>query len=87
MVKEEGYQCHVCFKVFASGQALGGHKRWHVPTGRSDGVETVVVEKRTPDLLDLNIPASSGEFGTSFDSWRGGSSTLKDKLPVGVVSS
>lgn len=88
MVKEEGYQCHVCLKVFASGQALGGHKRWHLPNGRrSDGVETVVLEKRKPDLLDLNIPALSGEFGTSFDSLWGGSSTLKGKLPVGVVSS
>lgn len=30
MEKEGNHQCHVCLKVFGTGQALGGHKRAHI---------------------------------------------------------
>ncbi|KAK9742778.1 hypothetical protein RND81_03G196800 [Saponaria officinalis] len=71
VVKEEEkkiHECPICFRVFASGQALGGHKRSHVI--KSDSVvensvksreivkkfkkEKIVVE----NLIDLNLPAT-----------------------------
>ncbi|XWS77257.1 hypothetical protein CRYUN_Cryun01aG0245800 [Craigia yunnanensis] len=57
--KKKIHECPVCFRVFSSGQALGGHKRSHV-TGQ------VVATTQTPvksskklgdNLIDLNLPA------------------------------
>nr|GEU76676.1 hypothetical protein [Tanacetum cinerariifolium] len=44
------HECDVCFKVFGSGQALGGHKRSHVNVG-----------KPKINLIDLNLPAPIDE--------------------------
>lgn len=64
----KGHQCSICFRVFATGQALGGHKRCHwtsdkrpatsifTSTGGSvSGVDHVKL------LLDLNLPAPTEE--------------------------
>ncbi|KAF8408183.1 hypothetical protein HHK36_007325 [Tetracentron sinense] len=61
----KGHECPFCRKVFASGQALGGHKRSHL-VGGSDarGNQTIVIQKQLPvirDLLDLNLPAPMEE--------------------------
>ncbi|GJV11625.1 zinc finger protein ZAT4-like protein [Tanacetum coccineum] len=44
------HECDVCFKVFGSGQALGGHKRSHVNVG-----------KPKINLIDLNLPTPIDE--------------------------
>ncbi|XP_044492627.1 zinc finger protein ZAT9-like [Mangifera indica] len=57
------HECPVCFRVFSSGQALGGHKRTHV-TGLVTA--TMPPSTSTPgrsrsklgeNLIDLNLPA------------------------------
>ncbi|ESQ39146.1 hypothetical protein EUTSA_v10001538mg [Eutrema salsugineum] len=61
------HQCPICFRVFTSGQALGGHKRSHgssnIGSGRGlsvnqivriDKEEEVLVKQR---MIDLNLPA------------------------------
>jgi hypothetical protein len=62
------HECSICHRGFASGQALGGHKRCHwVSAGASDSLTTSSSNKETPvqqqllparvELLDLNLPA------------------------------
>lgn len=67
------HECPVCFRVFASGQALGGHKRTHVigSTATATATATVTIAAATnattearssaklgdSTLIDLNLPA------------------------------
>ncbi|KAK8677223.1 hypothetical protein V6N13_142772 [Hibiscus sabdariffa] len=58
--KNKGHQCPFCFRVFKSGQALGGHKRSHFVGGAED--RTLVIKQDSPDIptatvIDLNLPA------------------------------
>jgi len=69
------HECSICHKVFATGQALGGHKRchWGTPGGNSDTTSTISSNTKEPplppqtsggkgiggELLDLNLPASA----------------------------
>lgn len=53
------HECPVCFRVFSSGQALGGHKRSHV-TGSAAINNTPPVKslaKLGDNMIDLNLPA------------------------------
>ncbi|CAL5331377.1 unnamed protein product [Camellia sinensis] len=57
------HECPVCYRVFSSGQALGGHKRSHV-TGSSTTITTTTINhppkqplKSVETLIDLNLPA------------------------------
>ncbi|CAL4914986.1 unnamed protein product [Urochloa decumbens] len=64
------FECPICFKVFGSGQALGGHKRSHSIAGelyqhahadgdaRTDELEQPMV---ADGFLDLNLPAPGAE--------------------------
>ncbi|XP_057805070.1 zinc finger protein ZAT4-like [Salvia miltiorrhiza] len=55
--KAKHHECPICFKIFPSGQALGGHKRSHLIT---DHHTTDERERRIPQVrgfLDLNLPA------------------------------
>ena len=62
------HQCHICGKVFGSGQALGGHKRSHLVMASPS---TVVIRQQEEeeeeeaaamsDLIDLNLPAPVDE--------------------------
>ncbi|XP_072956968.1 uncharacterized protein [Typha angustifolia] len=45
------HECLICGKFFASGQALGGHKRSHLAASSNSRGDV------EPDLLDLNFPA------------------------------
>ncbi|KAK8604322.1 hypothetical protein V6N13_099268 [Hibiscus sabdariffa] len=56
--KNKGHECPFCFRVFKSGQALGGHKRSHF-VGGPDGRTLVIKQGSTdmPALIDLNLPA------------------------------
>ncbi|KAI3452235.1 hypothetical protein Pfo_008900 [Paulownia fortunei] len=63
--KSKEHECPVCFKVFPSGQALGGHKRAHY-TGFTDSKtqEAMAVNQEVAevnDLFDLNFPVTVDE--------------------------
>lgn len=60
------HACPVCFKVFQSGQALGGHKRAHYT---ANIIETKVKKENLSDIhefLDLNLPVNAAT-GTAMD--------------------
>ncbi|XWS35651.1 hypothetical protein CRYUN_Cryun20dG0015000 [Craigia yunnanensis] len=59
MTKKKIYECPVCFRVFSSGQALGGHKRSHITGQVVATTETPVKssKKLGDSLIDLNLPA------------------------------
>jgi hypothetical protein len=60
--KSKGHECPICFRVFRSGQALGGHKRSHFFGGSEE--RTVVIKQALPEfpgLIDLNLPAPIDE--------------------------
>ncbi|XP_050220953.1 zinc finger protein ZAT4-like [Mercurialis annua] len=61
-----GHECPICFKVFPSGQALGGHKRSHLVVASTSTdhhhqkKNISIQESISPpirDFLDLNLPA------------------------------
>lgn len=59
-----GHQCSVCLRTFASGQALGGHKRCHYDGGAvavagaaGSGVSSSDVGSSGHRDFDLNLPA------------------------------
>lgn len=45
------FECPFCFKVFGSGQALGGHKRSHLIIPSSSSTSRIL------NFIDLNLPA------------------------------
>ncbi|XP_027335415.1 zinc finger protein ZAT9-like [Abrus precatorius] len=55
-VEKKIHECPVCFRVFASGQALGGHKRTHV-TGSANTTVLPISTKLGNSFIDLNLPA------------------------------
>ena len=56
VVERKIHECPACFKVFASGQALGGHKRTHV-TGSATNPIPSSTKFGNNNLIDLNLPA------------------------------
>ncbi|KAK8477230.1 hypothetical protein V6N13_060903 [Hibiscus sabdariffa] len=44
VVEDKVHECPICLKVFASGQALGGHKRSHLLTHAKQS-QTIVIQK------------------------------------------
>ncbi|XP_017695822.2 zinc finger protein ZAT4-like [Phoenix dactylifera] len=97
--KAKSHQCLLCGKVFASGQALGGHKRSHLVANSDDrgaaaSHQPIVIQQQPlemPDLLDLNLPASiDGESNNTnvnaeLKSWWAASNLNHEPL-VGVIS-
>ncbi|CAL5398073.1 unnamed protein product [Camellia sinensis] len=72
VTEEKVHECPICYRVFASGQALGGHKRSHVIGSSSSTIittttSTVVATKPVKSklgsekLIDLNLPAPIDE--------------------------
>ncbi|KAF3431559.1 hypothetical protein FNV43_RR26290 [Rhamnella rubrinervis] len=62
--KSKEHECPICFRVFKSGQALGGHKRSHFVGCYED--KTMVIRQEPPEtqitgLFDLNLPAPMDE--------------------------
>ncbi|KAL1803222.1 hypothetical protein ACET3Z_031869 [Daucus carota] len=59
--KNKGHECPICFRMFKSGQALGGHKRSHFINGAEDFSNQVPLFKQDAaeihDMIDLNLPA------------------------------
>ncbi|XP_019152366.1 PREDICTED: zinc finger protein ZAT1-like [Ipomoea nil] len=61
-IKVAHHECPICFKIFPSGQALGGHKRSHlIAEAKANQQPTQIMQKpsvpETRDFLDLNLPA------------------------------
>ncbi|KAG1347830.1 zinc finger protein ZAT1-like [Cocos nucifera] len=95
----KSHECLLCGKVFASGQALGGHKRSHLVANSDDrgdaaSHQPIVFHQQPlemPDLLDLNLPAPiNGESNNTnvnagLKSWWS-ASKLKHEPLVGVIS-
>lgn len=64
VVEEKIHECPVCYRVFASGQALGGHKRSHVmgAAATNQHVSTNIPATKPfsrfgETFIDLNLPA------------------------------
>ncbi|OWM90389.1 zinc finger protein ZAT4-like [Punica granatum] len=59
--KGDEHECPVCLRVFPSGQALGGHKRSHMPEAKNSQTRLPAIPKpaahKVRDFLDLNLPA------------------------------
>ncbi|KAF8697891.1 hypothetical protein HU200_035385 [Digitaria exilis] len=57
------HECPFCFRVFESGQALGGHKRTHMPyTGAAVAASAPSTPAKCGDSsgsIDLNVPAAA----------------------------
>ncbi|KAG2320861.1 hypothetical protein Bca52824_014074 [Brassica carinata] len=54
----KGHECPICFKVFKSGQALGGHKRSHFIGNHEQRIK----HKAAADMrIDLNLPAQDAD--------------------------
>lgn len=69
---KKGHECPICFRMFKSGQALGGHKRSHFVGGREASSAAMIRCEPTHDtgpepepeiavLFDLNLPAPAEE--------------------------
>ncbi|CAA2960949.1 zinc finger ZAT4-like [Olea europaea subsp. europaea] len=86
------HECPICFKVFASGQALGGHKRSHL-IREAKSNPSIVIEKQEPirDFLDLNLPAPVEEDLDNdrlrLKPWWRGTSSLEHELLLSLLSS
>lgn len=60
------HQCSVCFRIFDSGQALGGHKRSHPPHNSAPRplAAAIPTSKFASEIIiDLNHPAPADEEG------------------------
>ncbi|KAL6965053.1 hypothetical protein U1Q18_036110 [Sarracenia purpurea var. burkii] len=69
--EEKIHECPVCYRVFASGQALGGHKRSHGTGSSATATATAGVAPAKPPLksgqplIDLNLPAPADDDDVS----------------------
>ncbi|OIT33023.1 hypothetical protein A4A49_19254 [Nicotiana attenuata] len=67
-IKSKDHKCPICFKVFPSGQSLGGHKRAHY-TGFNESKTKETMVKKLEDLsdnhrsFDLNNPVNVVDGG------------------------
>ncbi|KAI5665707.1 hypothetical protein M9H77_15560 [Catharanthus roseus] len=66
LIKNKEHECPVCFKVFATGQALGGHKRAHFAgLTESNRVKELNINEENHEvqeiekIFDLNLPVTS----------------------------
>lgn len=91
LLMSKSHECPICFKVFSSGQALGGHKRAHLYgniDARTETCQTIAIQKlvpEVPNLLDLNLPVEEEEDENQFKScWIG--SIHKSEPLVGMIS-
>ncbi|KAJ6369891.1 hypothetical protein OIU76_028196 [Salix suchowensis] len=67
------HKCPICFKVFLSGQALGGHKRAHLPKAREE--HNIEVNQEVSDIcnaFNIKVPytvAPEGSNEVRCESW------------------
>ncbi|KAL6911939.1 hypothetical protein ACP4OV_000744 [Aristida adscensionis] len=58
--KPQPHECPYCYRVFSSGQALGGHKRSHVCSAAAAAAQASAASAppsptRNPGMIDLNV--------------------------------
>ncbi|XP_059624574.1 uncharacterized protein LOC132267431 [Cornus florida] len=84
--RSKEHECPVCFKVFASGQALGGHKRAHyIGLTESRAKETVIIKQELLDVhtsFDLNLPVKEADGDVSFNLWWVGTDHKREPLVI-----
>jgi hypothetical protein len=67
------HKCSICFKVFLSGQALGGHKRAHFLRAREE--QNTAMKQEVPgicDALNVDVPytfAAEASNDVRCESW------------------
>ncbi|XP_057952930.1 uncharacterized protein LOC131147171 [Malania oleifera] len=78
MEKSEGHQCSICFKVFRSGQALGGHKRTHF-LGNSETTVQQMVRNQEVSKVDevFNLKKEANDHVVFKHCWAGSNLELK----------
>ncbi|XP_057743811.1 zinc finger protein ZAT9-like [Arachis stenosperma] len=74
------HECPVCFRVFASGQALGGHKRTHVTTVSTPTITTRAIAEVKAEAEA--IAASKAAVATASSSKLGRESFIDLNLPA-----
>lgn len=90
--KSKEHECPICFRVFPSGQALGGHKRSHLISDQAKNTDpSVSTQRRIPEIrgfLDLNLPAPAEDDCNEFKTWWIGTSHKNHHEPLlGLLSS
>lgn len=65
------HKCHICLKAFATGQALGGHKRAHVGKNSETIPNQIAIKQEYSsdvyDEFDLNIPVELDKHANNAD--------------------
>ncbi|KAK9272429.1 hypothetical protein L1049_002802 [Liquidambar formosana] len=90
--KSKVHECPICLKLFASGQALGGHMRAHFVANTDIRVKQTTVNQDHSDIdniFNLNLPATieeedDGQAG--FKPWWGGNDHKHEQQLVGLIS-
>ncbi|CAN6574673.1 unnamed protein product [Malus baccata var. baccata] len=86
VIENKGHKCSICLKVFATGQALGGHKRVHFGKDPERGAQESRVLKQQIsnicDAFDLSRPVENGDV--EFKSWWLGNEH-KQELLMGLM--
>ncbi|KAK9109421.1 hypothetical protein Sjap_017481 [Stephania japonica] len=78
------HQCSICFRVFSSGQALGGHKRCHWEKGEESSSSQLAFAAASGNRSwDLNLPAPV-EMSSGGDHKEQGSSSSSSDLDLGL---
>jgi hypothetical protein len=64
--KQVPHECPYCYRVFVSGQALGGHKRSHVCSAAAASAFAAPPSPiKNPGMIDLNVEPPSEEVELS----------------------
>ncbi|XP_062029825.1 uncharacterized protein LOC133745720 [Rosa rugosa] len=88
--ERKGHVCGICLKVFASGQALGGHKRSHyVKDSEIATDKTRVMKQQISDICDSfevshQLKLQEENDGVEFKPWWAGTEQ-KHELLVGLI--
>ncbi|THG13109.1 zinc finger protein 878-like [Camellia sinensis] len=91
-LKNKDYDCPICFKVFPSGQAMGGHKRAHYIgiLSENKNKESVLAKQEFPNIqnvFDLNLQVTleneiNDDDGVAFKPWWVGSDHEPEPLVI-----
>nr|XP_027074618.1 zinc finger protein ZAT4-like [Coffea arabica] len=67
LTKTKDHECPICFKVFSTGQALGGHKRAHYAGFSESRIKEMTAANQElrdiQNVFDLNLPVITSSRG------------------------